>query len=228
SLGGAPGSVGKDQIWSLGAGYIPGPVSLGLGYINARNPNFSFYGSIPSAGTTLTSNNIGSLGSATTPVSNPAIAGYASASTTQIIAAGAAYQLGAATLGATYSNTQFRGLGSSGSSGPNPFGYSGTATFNNAEANFKYQITLAFLAGVAYNYTHSTRSGGIAGATYHQASTGADYFLSKRTDLYAIVVYQHANGTDSLAQPAVATITGQTPSSNNHQIALRIGMRHRF
>ena len=56
----------------------------------------------------------------------------------------------------------------------------------------------------------------------------ADYFLSKRTDVCAMAVYQRASGTDSLGQPAVAYITGQSPSSNNHQIAVRLGIAHRF
>ncbi|RKF33372.1 porin [Paraburkholderia fungorum] len=228
SLGGVPGSVGRNQIWSLGAGYTAGSLALGVGYLNARNPNFSYFGTNPSAGTALTSNNMGALGSATSAQSNPVVAGYASASTTQVIAAGASYVIGSATLGATYSNTQFRGLGNTGSSGPNPFGYSGTATFNNAEANFKYQISLALLAGGAYDYTRSSGASGRAGATYQQASVGTDYFLSKRTDVYAIVVYQHASGTDSLNQPAVASITGQTASANNHEVLVRLGLRHKF
>ncbi|MFM0742217.1 porin [Paraburkholderia xenovorans] len=228
SLGGVSGSVGRNQIWSLGAGYTAGSLALGVGYLNARNPNFSYFGTNPSAGTALTSNNMGALGSATSAQSNPVVAGYASASTTQVIAGGASYVIGSATLGATYSNTQFRGLGNTGSSGPNPLGYSGTATFNNAEANFKYQISPALLAGVAYDYTRSSGASGRAGATYQQASVGTDYFLSKRTDVYAIVIYQHAGGTDSLNQPAVASITGQTASANNHEVLVRLGLRHKF
>jgi predicted porin len=176
----------------------------------------------------LTSNNIGSAGTATSPEANPVLAGYASASTEEIFAAGAAYNVGSATVGLTYSNARFKGLGDTGASGPNPFGYTGTASFNNAEVNFKYQFTPSFLAGVAYNYTHTSGADDRTAATYHQASVGADYFLSKRTDVYGIVVYQHASGTDSLDQPAVADITGQTPSAVNHQIAVRLGMRHRF
>jgi len=226
SLGGVPGSVGRDQVWSLGAGYSNGPVALGAAYLNARNPNFSFYGTNPNAGTSATSNNLGSLGSVTTPESNPIYAGYASASTTQILSAAGSYQLGAATIGLLYSNVQFKGLGSL--SGPDPLGFSGTAKFDNAEANFRYQLTPSWLAGLAYVYTHASGASGQPGAIYHQVQTGTDYFLSKRTDVYVIVAYQHASGTDSLGQPAVAYITGQSPSSNNHQIAARIGVTHRF
>lgn len=225
-LGGVPGATGRNQVWSLGASYRSGPFGLGVAYLNARNPDFSFFGSNPNAGTTPTSNNVGGLGSATTPESNPIYGGYASASTTQIIAAAGSWQVGPATFGVYYSNVQFRGLGSS--SGPNPFGYSGNATFNNAEANLKYQITPVWFGGLAYVYTHADGPDGNGNATYHQVQAGTDYFLSKRTSVYLTVVYQHASGTDSMGQSAVAYITGQNPSANNHQIAVRVGMAHKF
>jgi predicted porin len=228
SFGGVPGSVSRNQVWSTGLAYTHGAFSAGAAYLNARNPNLGFYGTNPNAGTTPASNNIGSVGSADSPQSNPIYAGYASANTVQIIGAGAAYVIGSATVGATYSNVQFKGLGNTATSGPNPFGYGGNATFNVAEANLKYQITPALLAGVAYSYTHNSGAEGKASATYHQGSLGLDYFLSKRTDVYTIFVYQHASGTDSFGQSAVAQITGQTPSATNNQAAVRIGLRHRF
>lgn len=226
SLGGVPGTPGRNQVWSLGASYRHGPFGLGAAYLNARDPNYSFFGSNPNAGTTAASNNVGGLGSATTAESNPIYAGYASASTVQIIAAAGSYQLGPATLGTYYSNVQFRGLGSS--SGPNPLGFSGNATFNNVEANLKYQFTPAWFGGVAYVYTHADGPDGNGNANYHQIQAGTYYSLSKRTSVYLIAVYQHASGTDSLGQPAVAYITGQTPSANNHQVAVRIGFAHKF
>lgn len=226
SLGGVPGSVGRNQVWSLGASYRNGPLGLGVAYLNARDPNFSFFGSNPNAGTTATSNNAGSLGSETAAQSNPIYGGYASASTTQIIAAAGSYQFGPATLGVYYSNVQFKGLGSA--SGPNPFGYSGNATFNNVEANAKYMFTPAWYGGVAYVYTHANGPDGNGDANYHQFQAGTGYLLSKRTSVYMAVVYQHASGTDSFGQPAVAAITGQTPSANNHQVLVRLAMAHKF
>ncbi|MGG2352390.1 hypothetical protein ACE4Z7_24635, partial [Salmonella enterica] len=77
--------------------------------------------------------------------------GYASARTQQIISAGMSYVLGSATLGATYSNTQFKNIGAL--AGLPAVGAGGTAKFHNAEINFKYQITPTLLAGVAYDYT---------------------------------------------------------------------------
>lgn len=222
ALGGIAGSVGRNQIWSLGAGYSNGPVIAGVGYLNVRNPNTSFYG----AGGTVAPVTGGVPGS--NFGASPVISGYASARSLQVIGTGAAYTFGAATLGATYSNTQFRNLGDP-TSGPVPAGgIGGTATFNNVEVNFKYQITPALVAGAAYVYTKNNGADGSSGAKYNQGSAGADYFLSKRTDVYLVATYQKASGTDSTGKEAVASINQLTPSTSNHQTAVRLGIRHKF
>ena len=63
---------------------------------------------------------------------------------------------------------------------------------------------------------------------YNQVSLMADYFLSKRTDVYAGAAWQRASGTSSTGAPAVADITNLGDSSNNHQIVVRVAMRHKF
>lgn len=65
-------------------------------------------------------------------------------------------------------------------------------------------------------------------APYHHGVVGGDYFLSKRTDVYADVVYQHASGTDSTGTKAVANLTGVTASSTWNQMLAVVGLRHRF
>jgi predicted porin len=212
SLGGVAGQSGRNQIWSAGVGYAQGPLQLGAAYLNIRDPNFSFYG-----------NNATSSAVASNMSGSRVYSGYASARTQEVISAGAAYTFGAATVGATYSNTAFKDLG--GEAGLNPLGYSGSARFHNAEVNFKYQLTPALLLGVAYDYTHGY---GANDAKYHQAMLGTDYFLSKRTDFYVAGVYQHAIGTDSTNTAAVANINGLSPSSTSNQVAAIVGIRHKF
>jgi predicted porin len=225
NLGGTAGSFANNWIWGAGAGYVAGPFSIGAGYLNIRNPNTSFFGANPNAGP-ATSNNLGGFGSATSAQSNPVFAGYASARRLEIAAAGAGMNIGAANINVAYSNTRFEDMGSA--SGPNTLGYRGTAAFNNIEVNAKYQFTPALLAGVAYDYTRNGGAGGKGGANYNLFSAGIDYFLSKRTDVYTVAVYEKASGTDSLGQGTVAQITGLTPSTNDKQVSLRIGIRHKF
>jgi predicted porin len=61
-----------------------------------------------------------------------------------------------------------------------------------------------------------------------QLDFALDYLLSKRTDVYLLAAVQRANGHDSLGQPAVAAISGFTPSATSKQVGLRIGLRHKF
>jgi len=222
SFGGIAGNETQNQVWSLGAGYATGALNLAIGYLNVRNANVGFFGN--SSAATLTA--------ATANSATPVISGFMSAHTYQVIGASAAYTLGSATVGATYSNTQFRGLGDTITSGPNPNKYIGSTNFNNGEVNLRYQATPSLLLGIAYDYTKggSTTTTTVTnrGATYHQGSLGADYFLSKRTDVYLIGVYQKASGTDSTNKPAVAAINGLTASSSDRQTAVRIGVRHKF
>jgi predicted porin len=218
SVGGVAGDYSRNQTWSLGAGYTNGPLVLGVGYLNARTPATSggLFGN--NTGTTTAS-----------AVTTPVYAGFASASTYQVAGAGGAYTFGAATFGATYSNIKFYGIGSTSASALR----GDTATFNNAEVNFKYQITPALLVGAAYDYTKGNDVGAVDGATYHQGMLGADYFLSKRTDVYIVGVYQHASGEQVAANgttitPAHAAINNLTPSSTSNQFTARIGIRHKF
>lgn len=212
SMGGVAGQFSRNQIWSLGAGYVNGPLALGLAYVNVKDPNYSYFGNNSTSSTT-----------ASNMTSSRVYSGYASAKTQQIFTAGGAYTFGAATFGATYSNTQFKDIGSE--TGLPATGSGGNAKFHNVEVNFKYQITPSFLAGAAYDYT---KGYGVNDATYHQGVLGIDYFLSKRTDVYVDCVYQHASGTDSTGGRAVANINFLSASTTQNQVLAIVGMRHKF
>ena len=215
SLGGVPGQFTRNQIWSGGAGYAQGPLTLGAAYLNVKNPNFSFFG-----------NNARSSTTGSNMTGSQVYSGFASAKTQQVISAGGAYAFGLATVGGTYSNTQFKGLGQTAVTGqPDGSATSGNAKFHNAELNFKYQLTPALLLGAAYDFT---KAYSVANEKIHQGMLGVDYFLSKRTDLYADGIYQHASGTNSVGGMATAQINGLTASSTSNQVAAIIGIRHKF
>jgi predicted porin len=215
SLGGVPGQFTRNQIWSGGAGYAQGPLTLGAAYLNVKNPNFSFFG-----------NNARSSATGSNMTGSQVYSGFASAKTQQVISAGGAYTFGPATVGGTYSNTQFKGLGQTLVTGqPVGSATSGNAKFHNAELNFKYQLTPALLLGAAYDYT---KAYSVANEKIHQGMLGVDYFLSKRTDLYADGIYQHASGTNSVGGTATAQINGLSASSTSNQVAAIVGIRHKF
>lgn len=216
SLGGVAGDFSRNQVWGVGAGYAYGPFRLGASYMNIRNPNVSFYGTSVSGATAETNN-----------MSSVATRGFASAQTQQVAAAGASWTVGQFTLSGTYSNVAFKDL--SGTVGVlNPGGVRGSVTFNNYAAALKYQWTPAFLTAAQFERTTGSSINGKSGAAYNQLDFSADYFLSVRTDVYFTAVYQRASGTQSTGAPAVAAINVITPSSTNHQAAVRIAIRHKF
>ena len=223
SFGGVPGSVGRDQEWSVAARYASGPLTVAAGYNNVRNPNLAVFGNSLNAAQAAQTDNASAY---------PSFNGFLSANTWQVASVGANYTIGASTFGVVYSNIAFLSLGNT-ANGPNPSGYAGSVHFNIVEANYRYRFTPALSAGVAYVYTNRSRissaSGDNSGATYHQAMASVDYAFSARTDVYLLGIFQQASGTDSLDLPAVASITNQPgPSSSDRQAVIRIGMRHRF
>ncbi|PVX85082.1 porin [Paraburkholderia unamae] len=212
SFGGVAGQFGRNAIWSMGAGYTSGPLTLGAAYVHVKDPNFSYFGN--NANSSATGNNM---------AASHVYSGYASAGNEQIVAVGGYYVIGRATLGAVYTNTQFRDLGAHESL--NPLGYSGAAKFHNAEVNARYFVTPALLLGAAYDYTHGY---GVNRVNYQQGDLGATWILSKRTQVYLVGLYQHASGTDSTGQPAVANLNGLSASSSPNQVAVLTGITHRF
>jgi predicted porin len=209
SFGGVAGSVSRNQVYSLGAGYKNGPITLGAAYLNVRDPAASLFGSNPSD--TATSNGL---------TGSPVFSGYASANSYEVLGFGGTYAIGSAVFGATWSNVRFIGVAAINST---------TAVFNDAEASFRYHIGPRLVAGIAYNYLHGGAvTDTIGGSNYNQFAAGMNYSVSARTDVYAAVDYQTVNGHDSTGKGAVANISGVSPSSNRYQTVGRIGMRHRF
>jgi predicted porin len=88
--------------------------------------------------------------------------------------------------------------------------------------NARYWFTPAFLVGVSFDYTNAET------AKYEQVNFGPDYFLSKRTDVLAVGVWQHASGIDSTGHPAVAAIGSLGQSTTPNQVAVKFSLRHRF
>ncbi|VWC76466.1 outer membrane porin OpcP [Burkholderia lata] len=218
SFGGKAGSIAQNQIWAVAASYAHGPFKAAAGYLSARSPNYSLWGD--KTNDSLTGSNMKS----------PVIAGYATAAAQDVFAAGGSYALGPATLSFVYSNTRFLGLGGVAVAGmtSSQNAYSGVAVFNSYEGNVKYDVTPTLSLGASYAYTRNSGNNGSEGASYNQVNLGADYLLSKRTDLYALVVYQKVSGVDSTGNKAVAAIAGATQSNNDRQTVALVGIRHKF
>lgn len=122
----------------------------------------------------------------------------------------------------SYSNTQYVGDGLS--------SFRGTAKFNNGAIFYKHHFTSSASVAVGYNYTALT---GPTSAHCHQLNLGLDYLLSKQTDLYAAVGYQHTYGKTLNAAGAVVEAKAAVGdlvinSGTSSQLLTVAGIRHRF
>ncbi|RQS66473.1 porin [Burkholderia sp. Bp8963] len=209
SLGGVAGSTGSKQSYSAAVAYNNGPLSLAGGYFYAANAN-------PTAGdrTTWSSTSDGTFNGAINT-------GYQTAHSIGIARAAGQYVFGAFTVGAGYSNAQYRRDGAS--------VFAKNEHYNTAQGFLNYQASQALLVGVGYSYT---KSGGDSAADYHQVSLGADYNLSKRTDVYMTATYQHASGDTADGEggkaPAQASIGSYGYNGTKSQTMVNLGLRHRF
>ncbi|RQR76531.1 MULTISPECIES: porin [unclassified Burkholderia] len=148
--------------------------------------------------------------------------------------AGVNYTTGPVTLGLAYTYTNaLRPINSTyaGSLLPSSGTSVSSIAFNNIEVNAKYQVSPAWFLGGEYVFTRANyhASGPSQHLNYHTIGLMSDYFLSKRTDLYAQAVYQRAGGdtTGSVMDNAYVIGSGG-PSSSNNQMLVRLGIRHRF
>ncbi|WP_454827012.1 porin [Paraburkholderia xenovorans] len=205
------GDFSNNRAWSVGASYANGPFNVAAAYLQLNN----------SGATSTGSTSVG--------------AGEANigAALQRTYGVGLNYTYGPAVVGFVWTHTQLDGIGavSNGFSGSNfAAGLPGTNLhLDNYEINGRYALTPALGIAAAYTYTDGKVSGtGTGDPKWHTVSLEADYSLSKRTDVYAGGVYQHASGELGNGVANVAVVNGVSPSSNGNQVVGTIGMRHRF
>jgi predicted porin len=215
SFGNTAGSVGSGQTWSGALGYNNGPIGLAAGYIHIDNGN----GTLVTRGIANGTNS--SADSLTFSVIND---GYTSARSINIARAGGTYTFGPLTAGAAYSYSTYN---------KDAFStFVNNEKFHDASVFLTYQVTPPLLLAVGYNYM---RALGDTSAKYHSINLGADYSLSKRTDVYATFGYQHAIGTQRAtngslvsAEASIGSYGIPSGAGNSTQELAIVGIRHRF
>ncbi|MFL9935474.1 porin [Paraburkholderia sp. RL18-103-BIB-C] len=209
---GSPGTgFSNNSAWSVGTSYAAGALTVGAGHLHLSNP---------SAGSTGGTNTAGAI---VGDYSSPTDIFYTRPVRTQdVTGAGAAYQWDAATLGFVYTLAKLRYVDHT------------NFSLSNYEVNARYQISPAFLAGIALIYSDGKVGGApsIANITdgthprWAQINAGAEYLLSKRTATYVAAVYQKALG-DALTA-SIDNVGGPTGSNSRYQLAVTAGLRVRF
>jgi predicted porin len=208
-VGGQPGGLKNQSTMSIGGQYNHGPFAIGAAYLKANNASSSW-----------TSTYDGTFSSSIN-------AGFASAQSQQIIAASSTYTIGAATLGVSYSNTQYQ----SGSFSL----FKGKEILNSAGVTAMYQVNPELRAGIGYDYTHGSSIQGASAPQYNQFNLSSFYYLSKRTALYGLVGYQKASGKtlDAYgnvinATASIGDVANGISSAGNTQTLVRVGIRNTF
>lgn len=157
---------------------------------------------------------------AATPAFTTTIAGLGGAlKNLRTFGVGGRYVAGPATMWALWTNTLLSQMAGS------------SYLYNAYEVGGKYMFTPALAGGLGYTYS---RASGLFGAHWNQVNASVDYALSKRTDVYALAIYQDASGTfngnDVQAQigDSSANIFQPSGSGAQNQFAARVGIRHKF
>ncbi|KVL46918.1 hypothetical protein WS99_23915 [Burkholderia territorii] len=198
----------NNRAWSVGARYSNGPFTVAAAYLDLKNgATINSAGAqtdgIPFAGLLSGLASAAAGKAVTVAFANQRIGGI-----------GASYAVGPATLGVMASESLMQ----------TPTAY---ARFLNVEGNVQYFVMPTLALGAMYDYTRLTLSanGDRAGGNFHTVGLMTDYFLSKRTDLYAQAVYQKgSSGTDGLV--GVSGAGGY--STGTSQVVARVGIRHKF
>ena len=209
ALGGTAGATGSGQTWSLAAAYNNGPLAVSAGYFVADNADTT---SAIRTGWSSTSDGT---------FDGPVNSGYDTAKSINIARVATQYVAGPYTFGLSYSNSMYKADAQS--------AFLVTEKYNTGQAFLNYQATPALLMGLGYSYT---RASGDTGASYNQISLGADYSLSKRTDVYVVGAWQHASGeqlnTDGTVSSAEASIGSYGVAGTSSQEMLSFGIRVKF
>ncbi|NIE68950.1 porin [Burkholderia sp. Ax-1719] len=194
-------TTSSSRAYSFGANYAYGPFSIGGAYTDITYP--------ASASTTTFSTSLANINAATpSAVRDLRSFGF-----------GGRYVYGPATAWLLWTNTRFEPI-------------TGSSTLYNAyEAGVKYAFTPALTGAVGYTYS---RASGLFNAHWNQVNGSVDYALSKRTDVYGLVAYEEASGsykgTPVQAQigDSSSSIFAPSGTGSQNQLALRVGIRHKF
>ena len=200
AFAGAPGTSGSSSAYSFGLNYVNGPFGIGAAYTDIRFPGSA----APAFSTSL--------------ANASALTGTSVAKDLATAGVGAKYSIGPATLWALWTHTNIEQL----------TGH--MTTFNAYEAGAKYLVTPALTGALGYTYMQAKDQ---TNGHWNQIDASVDYALSKRTDVYLLGVYQEAKGKTSTgaalqSQIGVSTSSYLPVAGADTQLAVRVGIRHKF
>jgi general bacterial porin, GBP family len=207
----AAGDFADNRAYSLGASYSNGPLNLAAAYLQINHPGGGS-GSNP-AGAVSSADNTATF----------------VAARQRVFGAGINYAFGPAVVGFVWTHTKLDGIDQVNIADTYESLAGNSLRFDNYELNARYALTPALSLAGAYTFTDGAFDSSSVNARpkYHQVTLQADYNLSKRTDVYLEGAFQHAAGGGGTLL-GDAGINGLDPSTTDKQVAVTVGMRHRF
>jgi predicted porin len=199
----------NNRTYSVGASYAMGPLNLAAGYAYLQNPGVaggSIYGTLANAPAASNPNTI-------------------SGNRVNQWGLGGTYAFGPATVGLLYTGTYYAGGAAIPAAGLATGVAQGTGGLhlNNFEGSFRFQVTPALVLAVGETYSHLNQTG--LSGNYWQTNLGADYNLSKRTDVYLTGVYQR---TSRNLRATIDASAGNSIATGQNQTLVVAGIRHKF
>lgn len=225
ALGEVAGDPGNNRAWSLGAGFERSGLRINLGYAGldrpatASNPGGAVSGDyqtvLPLWLRQFDANSAGR----STPSSASVGIGRQRTGAMSVV-----YDHDTWRLGLVATRTTLDRLSISGAANSALNTSAGLLRQTVVELNGTYQFIANNMTGVMVSYTKADFD--VPGSSYGPAwwhfGLGNLYTLSKRTDIYAALGYQRANGQNNVA------VMGQTIASGRTQVSAVVGLRHRF
>jgi predicted porin len=214
-FGETAGQTSAGQSFGVGGKYDNGPLGLGINYYQSKA------GSTPS--------DVSLIPTTSTTASINTLPGNAGSTAQKVLNVAASYQFGPARVYGNWSrvkqdlNTQAN-LGAIGVGSLTTVTNRTLARSNKAdiyEIGTAYSLTPSLKLLAAVDHTRANFDGVDNKAKLTQVSLGTDYWLSKRTDLYAFLAYTKAS---DLVNPGVSDSTG----NDGNQGAVAVGIRHKF
>jgi len=204
-VGGVAGSISNGQTYAAVLAYNSGPGGLAAGYTHIDNGTASL------RGTTSSTSSSDSL------FLSDVNRAYVSARAIDIVRVAGAYQIGAFTAGGYVSYSDYKPDGSS--------TFKVSEKYKVAGPYVAWQLSPALSTQLGYVYM---KSSGASSATYNQFAVQADYFLSKRTDVYAFAGYTHASGSNGLGAADAVVGSLDRNSGKSSQAVVNVSIRHKF
>jgi len=210
-LGEKAGGGSAGQSYAAGLRYDNGPIGLGASYYQSK------FGTTPSDSSLISS-------ATAIPAATAADNG------TKTFTLGASYDFGFGKLYGNWSRARTATFGAVGTAS-HIFNTTGgiTGSSNNKtdlfEIGYNHNLTTSLKLLTGYSFTRASFTDTTTKGKMNQLFVATDYFLSKRTDLYAIAMYSKVS---DVGNPLVFSSATTATNQVNNAFGLGVGIRHAF